>query len=137
MTRQPLRLALLEAERVLAAAGVPSPRVDAELLASHVVGVERGRLMMVPLVDPAVVERDGLEGDRRWGIRDGRTGRILTARRRPELLHAAATYRERRPDVSVNVARRFAARPLFRAGLMVKRGDADALVAGAATPTAA
>ena len=43
MTRQPLRLALLEAERVLAAAGVASPRVDAEILAAHVVGVERGR----------------------------------------------------------------------------------------------
>ena len=33
-------------------------------------------------LDAAVVERDGLEGDRRWGVRDGRTGRILTARRR-------------------------------------------------------
>jgi uncharacterized protein len=36
------------------------------------------------------VERDGLHGDRRWGIRDEQTGRILTARRRPELLGAAA-----------------------------------------------
>jgi release factor glutamine methyltransferase len=54
--RQPLRLALLEAERLLADAGVASPRVDAELLAAHVVGVDRGRLMMVPLVDPDVVE---------------------------------------------------------------------------------
>ncbi|NMH99001.1 peptide chain release factor N(5)-glutamine methyltransferase [Pseudonocardia acidicola] len=56
MTRQPLRVAVLEAERMLAAAGVESPRVDAEILAAHVVGVERGRLMMVPLVDPPVVE---------------------------------------------------------------------------------
>jgi release factor glutamine methyltransferase len=56
MTRQPLRLALLEAERVLAEAGVASPRVDAEVLAAHVVGVERGRLMMAPLVDPPVIE---------------------------------------------------------------------------------
>jgi release factor glutamine methyltransferase len=56
MTRQPLRLALLEAERVLADAGVASPRVDAELLAAHVVGVPRGRLMMAPLVDPPVLE---------------------------------------------------------------------------------
>jgi release factor glutamine methyltransferase len=54
--RRPLRLALLEAERTLAAAGVASPRVDAELLAEHVVGVARGRLMMVPLVDPPVIE---------------------------------------------------------------------------------
>ena len=57
MTRHPLRVAVLEAERELAAAGVPSPRVDAELLAAHVVGVPRGRLVMVPLVDEPVLER--------------------------------------------------------------------------------
>jgi phosphate acetyltransferase len=34
------------------------------------------------------------------------------------------------------VARRIAARPLFHAGLMVKTGDADAMVAGVANPTA-
>ncbi len=56
MTRQPLRLAIAEAERVLAAAGVASPRFDAETLAAHVVGVERNRLMMTPLVDPPVIE---------------------------------------------------------------------------------
>ncbi|SHG00548.1 peptide chain release factor N(5)-glutamine methyltransferase [Streptoalloteichus hindustanus] len=56
MTRQPLRLAVLEAERALAAAGVASPRVDAELLAAHVLGVERTRLPLVPLVDAVVVE---------------------------------------------------------------------------------
>jgi uncharacterized protein len=43
-------------------------------------------------LDSALVEDDGLVGDRRWGIRDQRTGRILTARRRPELLEAAACY---------------------------------------------
>ena len=57
MTRHPLRVAVLEAERELAAAGVPSPRVDAELLAAHVVGVPRGRLVMVPLVDEHVLGR--------------------------------------------------------------------------------
>src|SRR4051812_11860756 len=31
----------------LARAGVPSPRVDAELLAAHVLGVPRGRLLLV------------------------------------------------------------------------------------------
>ncbi len=56
MRRQPLRLAVLEAERVLTEAGVASPRVDAELLAAHVVGVPRGRLPMVPLVDTPVVD---------------------------------------------------------------------------------
>lgn len=56
LNRQPLRLAVLEAERILTAAGVPSPRVDAELLAEHVVGVPRGNLPMVPLVDSSVIE---------------------------------------------------------------------------------
>lgn len=56
MSRQPLRLAILEAERVLTSAGVGSPRTDAELLAAHVVGVERMKLPMVPLVDPPVIE---------------------------------------------------------------------------------
>ena len=52
----------------------------------------------------AIVERDGLEGDRRWGIRDGHTGRILTARRRPELLHAAASYRDAQLFIKLPVA---------------------------------
>lgn len=59
MTRQPLRLAILEAERILGAAGVASPRVDAELIAAHVLGVERTRLPLVPLVDPPVVDAIG------------------------------------------------------------------------------
>lgn len=33
-----------------------SPRADAEQLAAHVLGVERGRLPMVPLVDPPVID---------------------------------------------------------------------------------
>jgi release factor glutamine methyltransferase len=57
VSRQPLRLAILEAERVLAGAGVASPRGEAELLAAHVVGVDRGRLMMHPLVDQHMVEK--------------------------------------------------------------------------------
>jgi release factor glutamine methyltransferase len=56
VSRQPLRLAIAEAERMLADAGVSSPRFDAETLAAHVVGVERSRLMMHPLVDPSAVE---------------------------------------------------------------------------------
>ncbi|PRX49220.1 release factor glutamine methyltransferase [Prauserella shujinwangii] len=56
MKRQPLRLAILEATRILEDAGVASPRADAELIAAHVLGVERGRLPLVPLVDPPVVE---------------------------------------------------------------------------------
>ncbi|WP_433264527.1 peptide chain release factor N(5)-glutamine methyltransferase [Actinosynnema sp. CS-041913] len=56
MTRHPLRLAVMEAERMLAAAGVDSPRADAEQLAAHVLGVARSRLPLIPLVDPPVVD---------------------------------------------------------------------------------
>jgi release factor glutamine methyltransferase len=54
--RQPLRLAVMAAARELAEAGVPSPRVDAEVLAAAVLGVDRGKLLMQPLVDPSVVD---------------------------------------------------------------------------------
>lgn len=56
MRRQPLRLAILEATRLLEDAGVDSPRTDAELIACHVLGIERGRLPLVPLVDQPVVD---------------------------------------------------------------------------------
>ena len=59
MNRQPLRLAVLEAERVLSAAGVSSARVDAEMIAAHVLGVERTRLPLIPLVDPPVIDAIG------------------------------------------------------------------------------
>jgi uncharacterized protein len=38
----------------------------------------------------AEIELDGMGGDRSWGIRDENTGKILTARRAPDLLFAAA-----------------------------------------------
>ncbi|CAB5022241.1 MAG: HemK family protein methyltransferase [Actinobacteria bacterium] len=45
-TGRDLRGAVLDGERRLAAAGVPSPRVDAELLAAHVMDLPRGRLLL-------------------------------------------------------------------------------------------
>lgn len=39
----------------------------------------------------AVVDDDGLRGDRWWGVRDQTTGRILTGRREPRLLLASAS----------------------------------------------
>jgi len=59
VNRQPLRLAIMEATRILTEAGVESPRSDADLIAAHVLGVERGRLPMVPLVDPPVIDAIG------------------------------------------------------------------------------
>ena len=56
MSRQPLRPAVAEATAVLHAAGVPSPRADAESLAAHLLGVERTRLGLVPMVEPALLE---------------------------------------------------------------------------------
>ena len=43
-------------ERELAAAGVASPRFDAESLAAHVLGVPRGHLLLHPRIDPAAAE---------------------------------------------------------------------------------
>lgn len=42
-----LRQAIAAATARLAAAGVASPRIDAELLAAHAAGVDRGRLMLL------------------------------------------------------------------------------------------
>jgi len=43
------------------------------------------------VVSTADVDLDGLRGDRCWGIRDETTGKVLTGRRAPQLLFAAAT----------------------------------------------
>lgn len=56
MTRVPLRIAIVEATATLTEAGVGSPRADAEVLASHIVGVPRTRLGLVPLVEPEVLD---------------------------------------------------------------------------------
>ena len=48
----------------------------------------------------------------------------------------AELYLRARPDANPKVARRLAEKPLFHAGLMVKAGDADAMIAGVANPTA-
>jgi phosphate acetyltransferase len=61
---------------------------------------------------------------------------VLEATCGEDLDRYAMLYREGRPDASEGIARRLAAKPLFRAGLMVKAGDADAMIAGVANPTA-
>jgi phosphate acetyltransferase len=48
----------------------------------------------------------------------------------------AELYLDGRPDANPKVARRLAAKPLFHGGLMVKAGDADAMVGGVANTTA-
>jgi len=48
----------------------------------------------------------------------------------------AELYQHARPRTAAAVARRLAEKPLFHAGLMVKAGDADAMVAGVATTSA-
>lgn len=51
MSRESLRSAILAATATLDAAGVPSPGVDAEELAGHLLGVPRTKLGMTPLVE--------------------------------------------------------------------------------------
>ena len=48
----------------------------------------------------------------------------------------AALYVQGRPESNPKLARRIASKPLFHAGLMLKAGDADAMLAGVAHPTA-
>lgn len=56
---------------------------------------------------------------------------------RPERLeHYAALYLAGRPEAKPEIARRIVKKPLFHAGMMVRAGDADAMVAGAACPSA-
>jgi len=55
--RTALRPVIEEASEKLRSAGVPSPRADAELLAAHLLGVERPRLALVPMVEATVLER--------------------------------------------------------------------------------
>jgi phosphate acetyltransferase len=50
--------------------------------------------------------------------------------------HYAERYLALRADANPKIARRLAAKPLFQAGLRLAAGDADAMVAGAATTTA-
>ena len=57
MTPTALRPAINEAAETLHRAGVPSPRVDAEQLAAHLLGVQRTRLALAPPVDPEFLER--------------------------------------------------------------------------------
>ena len=52
-TVRTLRDVLVDAERRLDRAGVPTPRVDAELLLAHVLGVPRGRIFLSDPADPA------------------------------------------------------------------------------------
>ncbi|MEV5651477.1 peptide chain release factor N(5)-glutamine methyltransferase [Nocardia sp. NPDC052254] len=55
--RVALRPAIIEAARDLAAAGVPSPQIDAEYLAAHILEVERSRLALIPMVTPQQLDR--------------------------------------------------------------------------------
>ncbi len=50
-------------------------------------------------LESVAVDSLGLAGDRRYGIRDRTTGRVLTARREPSLLFARAELRDGRPVV--------------------------------------
>lgn len=65
MTEKSWRAVLGEAERTLSAAGVASPRVDAELLAAHLTGVVRSRLATVPGPDAEQLARFAELVDRR------------------------------------------------------------------------
>ena len=95
----------------------------------------RGRGLRV--VFPEAADERVVEAARR--LRDGGIAEpvLLQGVESSDRLDAyAAVYLQGRPDTNPRVARRLATKPLFHAGLMVRTGDADAMVAGAATTTA-
>jgi phosphate acetyltransferase len=95
----------------------------------------RGRGLRVVL--PETGDDRIVEAARR--LRDERLAEAILLRdcaSSPQLDVYGALYIRGRPDTSASLARRIAAKPLFHAGLMVKAGDADAMVAGVANPTA-
>ncbi|MFI6775861.1 peptide chain release factor N(5)-glutamine methyltransferase [Nocardia sp. NPDC050412] len=65
MTRVVLRPAINQAVETLRAAGVHSPQADAEYLAAHLLGVDRTRLALTPLVAPELIEEYRALVDRR------------------------------------------------------------------------
>ncbi|HEX4361276.1 MAG TPA: peptide chain release factor N(5)-glutamine methyltransferase [Pseudonocardia sp.] len=77
------RAALADAERELTAAGVPSPRVDAELLAAHVLGVPRAQLTLLGGAGAGGGVGSGGGAGTGGGAEPGRLAefRALTARR--------------------------------------------------------
>ncbi|MDA0275106.1 MAG: phosphate acyltransferase [Proteobacteria bacterium] len=68
---------------------------------------------------------------------DGIARAIFLEAAPPEALDRyAALYLAARPEAGAKVARRLVAKPLYHAGMMVKAGDAEAMLAGVAHPTA-
>ncbi len=61
---------------------------------------------------------------------------VVDPERPDRLEHYAALYLEARPDTKLEIARRLVKKPLFHAAMMVRAGDADAMVAGATCPSA-
>jgi len=61
---------------------------------------------------------------------------ILDPEGRAAAGHYATLYQQARPGTRLALAQRIVARPLFHAGMMVRSGEADAMVAGASCPTA-
>jgi len=62
--------------------------------------------------------------------------RIADSNRSDSLSRYASLYSVGRPEANPRVAERLVRKPLFHAGMMVKAGDADAMLAGVANPTA-
>jgi uncharacterized protein YcbX len=89
-------------------------------------------------LDAAVIDADGLRGDRWWGVRDEETGRILTARREPRLLLAGARLAgDGEPDVTLpNGEQLRGAGPATDAALSAWLGKPVTLVAATGAPGA-
>jgi phosphate acetyltransferase len=105
-----------EDERVLRAAR----RLSDERIARPVVLGEAGRLAVAAA--RAGVSLEGID--------------TADPEANPRLAAYAEIYSAGRPGAGARLAQRIVRKPLFHAGMMVRAGDADAMLAGVANPTA-
>ncbi len=89
-------------------------------------GVARVRLLGEPAEVSAAAERAGVS---LAGID------VIDPERSDALQHYVELYIRGRPSANPKLAQRLLRKPLFYAGMMVKAGDADAMIAGVANPT--
>jgi phosphate acetyltransferase len=98
------------------------PEGDDERIVEAAKRLAAGGIARPVLLGDTVVRRPGIE--------------VIDPALSDRLDDYARAYVMQRPNTNERVARRLLAKPLFHAGMMVQAGDADAMIAGVANPTA-
>ena len=147
MESGPWHRPLNRAAQCLARGGTPSPCKTVAVDADHSDQTEMrlAALWRHPIkslqgeqLESVVIDPDGLRHDRSFGIRDQATGKILTGRREPRLLLAAAVVgEEAQPEVTLpDGARLRSCDPEIDTSLSQWLGQAVTLVEASGVPAA-